>query len=166
MEHLFDDNSGKYNVENETFIYNGQFYIGPENTTGINKMYTIEEAISSSKPTDDFIELYEKNGSQTFIFKQSIISACHLQKCLLNLQKRLVQTQTNSCDFSSCAKSQELKNKCDFVLSALAVLDYLKDINNFTEAQRLIDNISTCESICGDDISHSDFNSCGCGNSV
>ena len=45
------------------------------------------------------------------------------------------------------------------------VFDYLKDIGNLTEAQRVLDNMSSCDSLCGDLLNNSN-NDCGCGNSI
>ena len=166
INHLLDEDTGLYNIENETFYYNKEFYIGPINDDGNTRLYSLEEALSHSVKTTDYVELFVKNGSQTFVYKESLISACHLQKCLLILQKKLVHEQSCKCDFSTCSFDNELKNKCDFLLSALFVLDYLKSTNNYTEAQKILDNISTCESICKSDVYNLDFNSCGCGNSI
>lgn len=166
LEHLLDDASGLYNVDEETFYYNGEFYIGPENNTGIPKLYTIEEAVAASTKSRDYLAIYKYNGSQTFIFQQNVFSVCKLNRCLVNLQRQLINDLTKSCKFKSCAVQQELKLKCDLLLSAVSVLEYLIDSKNFTEAQRIIDNLSTCNSICGDDVDDFDTNSCGCGNSI
>ncbi len=61
----------------------------------------------------------------------------------------------------SCDMDTSIRYKRDFLLSALYVFDYLKDTNNYEEAQRILDNLSSCNSLCGEDL---DFNNnCGCG---
>lgn len=63
------------------------------------------------------------------------------------------------CDYNS-----SLKMKRDFLLSSLYVFDFLKDRQNFEEAQRILDNLGGCsDEICGDNNVKSD---CGCGNIV
>lgn len=70
---------------------------------------------------------------------------------------------SNSDNCMGCGMESPLKIKMDFLLSALYVFDYLKDINNFEEAQRILDNMSECDSLCEDYSAKSD---CGCGKNI
>ena len=55
-----------------------------------------------------------------------------------------------------------LKERCDFLLCAIYTLNYLICNQNYAEAQRIIDNLSTCENICEDEL-NTNYNGCGCG---
>lgn len=96
-------------------------------------------------------------STQTFSFQKVVFSVCKLQKCLVNLQKQIIDNP-KSCN--ECSSTSSVRYRRDFLLSALYVLDYLKDRRNYDEAQRIIDNISGCGSLCEDLTNNND---CGCG---
>lgn len=169
LEHYISktiDGINYYTIDNEDFFYEGHFYQGPRNTTGEVVERTLEECLGVAKQVDNYLDLYNNKGSQTFFYKQMVFSVCKLQKCLVSLQRKMLSDNIPACNFESCNNDQVLKNKCDFLLSALYVFDYLKDIRNFTEAQRLLENLSTCTSICEEELWDSNYNNCGCGNSI
>jgi hypothetical protein len=59
----------------------------------------------------------------------------------------------------TCTKSiVDIENR-DFLLSAMYVLDYLKDRAEYDKAQEIIDNLPTCQ-IC--DSNSLDIVDCGC----
>lgn len=102
----------------------------------------------------------EANESYFFV-KKEVFSTCKIRKCLVNLQHRLL---LENCTLNSCTTSTNLRNTRDFLFGALYVLDYLKETNNFEEAQRIVDNLSTCDFPCVDDSVIT--NDCGCGNFI
>lgn len=102
----------------------------------------------------------EANESYFFIRKE-FFSTSKIRKCLVDLQHK---TLLEGCSFDSCTSSANLRNTRDFLFSALYVLDYLKETENFEEAQRIIDNLSTCGFPCADD--SITVNDCGCGNFI
>ena len=92
--------------------------------------------------------------------EKKVFSVCRLQKCLINLQKQLLM-RSHLCKGGDCNIDYGLRDKRDFLFSAMYVFDYLKDLGNFTEAQRILDNMTSCDTICKDN-----FNNCSCGNSI
>lgn len=81
-----------------------------------------------------------------------------MQLCLTNLQKQIIFS-SHTC--SKCELDAETRYKRDFLLSALYVLEYLSHSNNYDEAQRIIDSMSSCNTLCGDPLDGD--NDCGCG---
>ena len=150
-------------VYDQTFFYDDNFYFceSRENIE-LRDFQSWESAvkyiISISKKLN-ISELWKYQGSQTFSFQKILFSICKLQKCLVNLQKQLLNNPENCME---CGMESSLRFKRDFLLSALYVFDYLKDTKNYEEAQRILDNMSSCgESLCGD--TNDTKVDCGCG---
>ncbi|MEG2196460.1 MAG: hypothetical protein RRY26_03310 [Cellulosilyticaceae bacterium] len=171
LEHFDEKNTageliGKYiNLHNELFFSDDKLY---KSNLGDNESYTKENVINNSIEIS-YIDAYkfvqDNNASQTFYSPvKSIFSVCKLQRCLVSLQKQLLLSNSKVCSYDKCSTDESLRNRRDFLLSAVYVFDYLKDIGNFTEAQRILDNLSACTSICGEDLNN--INDCGCGNSI
>lgn len=74
------------------------------------------------------------------------------------MQRKLIENG-DICD-EHC---QNMSNRYrrDFLLSALYVFDYLKDRGEYDEAQRILDNLTSCSDLCGDYLSTN--KDCGCG---
>lgn len=151
LSHLTKTGS-QYN--NELYFDNGKLYKYDSN---------------KSEEVDNYIDAYnlvqDNAASQTFYCpKKVIFTACNLQKCLVSLQKKLLFSNSCTCSYEKCKTDETLRNHRDFLLSALYVLDYLKKIGNIEEAQRILDNLSSCNSICGDEDRSNGYNKdCGCG---
>lgn len=130
-----------------------------------NEAHDYLEVTSLRKEIPSYLEAYniiENNQASQSLYcpAKCIFSVCKLQRCLVNLQKELI---IKSCTAKNCEDNSKLTSKRDFLLGALYTLDYLKDIRRFSEAQRLLDNISSCEDICGN---INNTNDCNCGNIV
>lgn len=109
--------------------------------------------------TKNITDALEANESY-FFPKKEILNICNIRKCLLYLQRKLL---LESCK-NHCFSNKELRQQRDMIFNAVYVLDFLKETGNFEEAQRIIDNLSSCGLICdGKSITFSD---CGCGHTV
>lgn len=168
LMHFQDDKEpDKYiNLIDELFFFNGDLY--KSNITD-QEGYTLDEVIESSEIID-YKEAYEfvqeNKASQTFYCPiKNVFSVCKLQRCLVYLQRQLLLNNSKICSYDKCKTDENLRNRRDFLLSAMYVFDYLKDMGNFTEAQRILDNLSSCNSLCGEELGNIN-NSCGCGNSI
>lgn len=156
-------NDPKYNeevfyVSNQMFYHNGDFYYcNHDEDVYLRDYISIESAIEyilSKSFLLNLDELWAHQGSQTLSFQKSLFSVCNLQKCLVSLQRQILNSSCNNCD-----QMKDVKLRRDFILSSLYVLDFLKDSNNFEEAQRILDNLESCSnSMCG----NNSENSCGC----
>lgn len=148
---------------NQTFYYKGNFYLyeGPSDIVFDNELTKeqilityVSDILKCSKVLT-YDELFDNLGSQSFSCKKIVFTICNLIKCFVSLQRKtLAKLSVNYCYDSS-----EENLKKDFLLSTIYVLDYLKDINNFKEAQRILDNINECNLICAD---YNSSNDCGC----
>lgn len=161
----FKNSDGKYNISADELFYDGKILFR------CNKNFNNEsdsiEIKKNSESIDNYITAYNivhnNEALQTFYApKVKVFALCKLPKCLISLQKKLLLTNLGNCSFDSCSTNEELRNRRDFLLSAIHVLDYLIHTGNYMEAQRIIDNLSSCNSICEDELGISK-NDCGCG---
>lgn len=83
-----------------------------------------------------------------------------MRRCLANLQQEFL---LNTCK-NKCNTNKELKNKMDFLFGAAYVLDYLSNTCNYKEAQRILDNLSSCGFLCGEGTVNT--KNCCCGNTL
>jgi hypothetical protein len=143
--HLLKTNSANeeyYKSSNQIFYHDGSILFAKDDYD------TLSDLLSNSTKINDLIELWDLQGTQTFSFQKVIFSACNLQKCLVYLQRKLLN-QSNDCGCNKSDKS--IRNNRDFLFSTLYLLDYLKDRGNYEEAQRILENISECTgSICSE----------------
>lgn len=166
----FKNMEDKYcNLYNELYYYEGNIYKSNTPMEEAGGGYDKGYVLSNSEKIINYIEAYKlvqmNHASQTFYcLKEKIFSVCKLQACLAALQKQALYSGSCECSFSKCNLDENLRNRRDFLLSALYVFDYLTDSKNYEEAQRILDNLSTCESLCGEELIN--LNDCGCGNSI
>lgn len=165
----YDYDASKYiNLgDEELFFLNGKLY---KSNIADDNEYTLEEVLANSEVIDNYINAYnvvQSNGASQTLYCpiKNVFSVCKLQRCLVSLQKQLLLSNSKTCSYEKCIIDEDLRNRRDFLLSALYVLDYLKDLGNFTEAQRILDNLSTCNPICGDELEELN-NNCGCGSII
>ena len=107
---------------------------------------------------DDGIYTYKltkKDGSELL---SKFFSSCKIHDCLHALQYKSI------IDKDRCTKNSPTIIKRDFLLSAVHVIDYLKETNNLDEAQRILDNLSECGYLCSDKVTV--INDCNCGDSI
>jgi hypothetical protein len=157
-----DNNNMLYNtvcINNQLFYYNGNLYYCDKNDLVLDEYMTKSDFIEtyiydiiemSNNVIISDLENYIDKCSQSYYCKKILFSICNLTKCFVSLQKDLIK----NC--STCT-TLDTTNR-DFILSTIFVLDYLKDINNFKEAQRILDNITECGNFCS---TGNKFNCCG-----
>ena len=159
-----------YHLHNELFYHDGRVY--KCNLVAGETTYELSAVLEQSEVVSNYVEAYELvhsgGGTQTtYCPKEFLFVFCNLQKCLVALQRKLLFSNICSCSFERCGTDESIRNRRDFLLSALYILDYLKNIKNYTEAQKLIESLSTCNSICGDALDGYNPNKdCGCGGSI
>lgn len=84
---------------------------------------------------------------------------CQLRKCFINICQEIFKSQTSICNKPSTDGS--LTYKRDLLWSALNVIEYLIDMCQIEEAQRLLDEITDCNGLCPK--SNIINSGCGCG---
>ena len=106
-------------------------------------------------------ELLEVNP-KTFglrIETQNFFSVCYLRKCYISLCQKIF----NSRGFDKCFNSKvssDLIYKRDLVWAALNVIQYMVDLNQYSEAQRLLERINGCNGLCSRE--ETGEQNCGC----
>lgn len=176
LEYLITGNNKKFiaTIDNEAFYYRGHIYIGSNNIS--NEAETIDDFIKENIDTvlgsftkisnDKYYLIWENilkgNLTKTLSCQKYFFTVCHLQGCLIDLQRKILNNPGNCLE---CDSSTSVRYRRDFLLSALYVLDYLINKNtheSLHEAQRILNNLATCSgTLCGENIDEKD--DCGCG---
>ena len=89
--------------------------------------------------------------------KQSVYSICKLRNCLLSLESKSIEDFANVCNKKNCMKYDVDRTK-DLLLTAVFVLENLICQQRFSEADRILEALSSCNSLCNTNIT----NTCGC----
>lgn len=164
LEYLFieSENTGFYTgvyLKNQTYIYNNTVYkytlddIFFDEPKSYNEVKELISKILEKSTIINLEDLLDNIGSQTFYCKKTIFTICNLTKCFVSLHQ-------NSKNFKQrCVNNTEDTSIKDFLLSTIHVLDYLADIKEFTEAQRILENVMECGQFCTDIETE---NNCGC----
>ena len=84
---------------------------------------------------------------------------CKLRKCYISLVNKILNNRV-SIECNNNGVNSEDVYKRDLLLSAINVITYLAEMEQFEEAERLLERITGCNGLCDNDTS---FNSCGCG---
>ena len=130
-------------------------------------------------PVDESMPYYYRNGkfyhNVQEVYLQEIIninpevsqvqfdyiyyfSTCNLRKCFIKACQDIFAQQTSICNKSNIDHS--LTYKRDLLWSALNVIDYMVEMDQMEEAQRLLAEITGCNGLCSP---QSNFSGCGCG---
>lgn len=83
---------------------------------------------------------------------------CRLRKCYIDIVNKILNDRA-SINCNNTGVNKEDIYKRDLLLSAINVISYLAEMEQFEEAERLLERISSCNGLC--DTASS--NSCGCG---
>lgn len=88
---------------------------------------------------------------------KDFFSVCNLRKCYI----RLCQEIFNSASFDRCFKNKvdsDLRYKRDLVWASLNTIQYMVDCDQLKEAERLLEQLTTCNGLC------KEYNNenCGC----
>ena len=163
---VYDDNSGIcvtdqlyfFRKNGRTGLYRFKYDMTDEQIweMGQNSYEVLQYVKDNSIEVTNFAELleYKEHAFHTFYCEKIVFSICNLTKCFVNLHRQLMEKEYRY----ECSELSDLKRDRDFLLCSIHVLDYLKDMKEFEEAQRILDNLVSCNSFCGDVIE----NDCHC----
>lgn len=82
-------------------------------------------------------------------------SVCSLKKCLVKVCQDIFDSQLTICNKNN--KSPETYKR-DLIWSAINVIEYMVELDQLEEAERLLEQITVCNGICY----QNNFNDCGC----
>lgn len=107
------------------------------------------------------------NNVQTgnaFWFDDYVFSIYNLIKCyVLTEKQRIANWLKNNCK-ADCNTISTINTNADILMTAITVLTYLIQNEQFVEAYRLLNGLRTCNNLCKDFVD--DIKGCGCGKSV
>ena len=110
-------------------------------------------------------ELLNRNIEDTTIsiVKKDYVSVCFLRKCYVNLCQQLF----NSNIISECSSNR--KDNCDLIFQrdliwmALNVIQYMTELNQLAEAERIIEQLGRgCNGLCKQTFEQLSKSGCGC----
>lgn len=81
-------------------------------------------------------------------------SICNLRKCFINICKDIFKQTSSICNRNV---DSELSYKRDLLWSAINVIQYMVEMDQYEEAQRLLEEITSCNGLCSNK-----SNDCGC----
>ena len=121
------------------YYKNGSFY---KNITEVE----LEELIETNP------EISKLDITYDYYFK-----TCQLKKCYIDICYNIFDQETSlNCGYSN--KNKDIIYKRDLLLSAINVITYLAEMEQFEEAERLLERIIGCNGLC-----KQQENNCGCG---
>ena len=82
-------------------------------------------------------------------------STCNLKKCFIKVCEDIFKQTSSICNKNI---DSDLSYKRDLLWSALNVIQYMVEMDQYEEAQRLLEEITQCNGLCS-----KKSNNCGCG---
>lgn len=112
------------------------------------------------------LELAERNpeGTTISITAKNTFSICYLSKCFVTLCNEILNMNLLKCK-SKNADLDDLIFKRDFIWMTINVIKYNIDMEQYKEAQRVLEQVNYCNGLCPDTNSYgkSTYKSSGCG---
>lgn len=131
------DSQAEYYYNNNNFYCNG---------TKIE----LQELIRLSSTTSEIKVTYD------YYFQ-----TCNLKKCFIDICYQIFDTSSSICNNSKV--DSNLIYKRDLIWSALNVIKYMSEMDQYEEAERLLERIVGCNGLCNNQCHGSHNNSnCGC----
>lgn len=127
-----------------------------------SEYYYINDDFYHNGALIDLQELIELNPNVSGVNVEYdyYFQTCRLKKCFINICYQIFDTQA----LSSCVTPKldsNLVYKRDLLWSAMNVIRYLSEMDQYEEAERLLERIVGCNGLCNNQDSHSNSN-CGC----
>lgn len=162
--HIILPNQKWYNKFNSHDLFTNYSYVYYYDGKQIKKTRdgeTIEDA--------DLLEVATRNSVGTTIFKASKVdfSTCFLMNCFLNYCKIIFKQNKNKC----IVKDDAIIFKRDFIWMTLNIIKYYLDFGQMEEAQRLLEEVMSCNGFCTPnilnfDLTNGNISGCNCGSKV
>lgn len=108
-------------------------------------------------------ELFEVNtliSTSVVMGIKNTFNLCYLNDCFFKLNKSLLDLLVTKCKTTGMIK--ELTYKRDLIWMALNAIKYSIETQQLFEAQRILDKINKCYSLCDNDSHNFKYNNCGC----
>lgn len=102
----------------------------------------------TNRDLDDinFNDVISNNNSiGDWSYSENIFSICNLRKCAFELEKKSIESFL--C-YNTCEKSSS-QLEADLLLISIFVLEHLISLEKYSEAERILERLKSCENICG-----------------
>lgn len=103
--------------------------------------------------------ILEVNDSESSVLRscQIAFNICYLEKCIYNISKQTIQNY-----WGKCIKNPKFSDSNrDLIWMGIYVIKYLIELEQFNEAQRILETITDCGGLCYS-MSNNYNNECGC----
>ena len=134
-----------YDISSPYYYKNGSFYKNVHEVS-LEEIINVNPEVSGLEVTYDYY-----------------FQTCRLRKCYIKVCQDIFDQQaTISCNKKDLDK--ELIYKRDLLWSALNVIQYMAEMNQFEEAERLLERIMGCNGLCNNHPGKGDshISDCGC----
>lgn len=132
----------------------------------INRIYIIDEGVIKKEVDGELVEttlreVLEMNIENASIARETIntIFTGNLQQCYINYCKRLFDSLLNKCLTSEYSNDIYAR---DFIWMTLNIIDYLVQFEQYMEAERIIEEFSSCGGFCNSSQFIPKHHGCGC----
>lgn len=156
---------GSYTIK-RFFLISDVFYnanVGSGLFTGKNVFYTdgttVYNVISDVPVPTTFLEFLSDDLTNFtgLTLNTSFISTCFINKCYSKMMSLLLASDSGACDNSMT----DVVNMRDFLYMTLETIKYLKEFNNITQIQKLLEATNICGGLCTS-IANVTSSNCGC----
>lgn len=158
FEHYWD--GSKFNVKDKYFIYQNEIYFSDKNLTSFN----LEDVIL----IEDYSLIWDsrESDSQIYWYNGVFFSICKLKECVANkIKNNIIDLISKGCDLT-CNTLFKDQAEIDFLFESLFILKYLIDNNRITEAQHILDLLTSCNGVCSEDNFNQFISDCNCGKTI
>lgn len=151
--------NNEYKIKDKVFYYNNNIYIGVQNITTLDDLNNTNAKLISNW----YLLIKEKDTNPNlhldYYYTTEFFTYCKLNKCVFNYQRQTVFDYIDACN-NICKKDNQ-KEIRDFLFISLYILEYLVCVGNYSEAQRILENLSSCGNLCDDNLLNIS-NNCNC----
>lgn len=109
-------------------------------------------------------ELLERNYEGTNILqcKIDLFSTGNLQQCYINYCKKIYDSLLDNCTRCNKESNKEDTYARDFIWMTLNIIDYLVGFKQHMEAERILEQATSCGGFCQKTNDTNKHSSCGC----
>lgn len=159
-KNIDSNDSSKFTTEYEDFAYNlpkdgwYEYYkIEVPKTSNSTLWYDNGVLKEGNSVITDYSIIPDKISFTSYPYKSFSkveFSVCNLQNCVVNLQRKAIFEGIKNCNIGACEKNSQVKQQRDFLFISLYVIEHLICRGKFSEAESILDGLSSCDSLCSD----------------
>jgi hypothetical protein len=161
---------GTYTIK-RFFIPSLEFYTANSDNSifdGVDMYYTdgdqIYFIISGTPTVISILDLLNANllTSNCISTSATFVSTCYTNQCYFKILSTLLEIGIGACSYPDQTKYNTLLQSRDLLYMTLEIIKYLKDVNNITQIQKLIEVVDICGGVCASTLNTTSSTNCGC----